>query len=135
MLPLRHEKRWRLAGIVLLVVVLVAAVMPALSLWQQYSTLPLLDKWLHISTFLFLTLWFTGQYERRSYWRLALGLIAFGTLIEIGQSMLSYRTAEWMDLVADGVGIAAGLLVALAGVGGWSLRIEQWLAGESAGIE
>ncbi len=126
MLPLRHEKRWRLAGIALLLAVLFATIMP--TLWLPIpSRLPLADKWLHLLTFLFLSLWFTGQYSRKSYWRLVLGLVAFGVLIELGQEMIPYRSAEWKDLVADIGGIGIGLAIAVAGLGGWSLRFEQWL--------
>ena len=126
MLPLRHEKRWRLAGIVLLLAVLVATITP--TLWLPSSTKILLaDKWLHLLTFTFLSLWFTGQYARRSYMRLVVGLTAFGVLIEVGQGMISYRSAEWLDLVADIAGIGIGLCIAIAGLGGWSLRFEQWL--------
>jgi VanZ family protein len=71
--------------------------------------------------------WFSGQYARQSYWRIGVGLIAFGALIELIQSMVSYRTAEWMDMYADGVGITIGLIIALLGAGGWSLRMERWL--------
>ena len=136
MLPLRHQKRWRLAGIFLLLAVLAAMIMPTLW-WPQisHSLLLSMDKWLHLLTFLFLSLWFAGQYARSSYWRLVVGLIAFGLLIEAGQAMISYRSAEWMDLVADVCGIAVGLIIALAGLGGWSLRFEQWLARESVSVD
>ena len=127
MLPLRHEKWWRLAGIVLLLTVLAATVMPTLWLWPTPSKILMADKWLHLFTFVFLSVWFTGQYARNSYWRLVIGLTAFGMLIELGQGMISYRSAEWTDLVADIGGIGIGLIIAIAGLGGWSLRFEQWL--------
>ena len=133
MLRLRHEKRWRLTGIVLLLAVLATTIMPTLWLWSPPSKIPLSDKWLHLLTFLFLSLWFTGQYARSSYWRLAIGLTAFGVLIELGQGMIPYRSAEWMDLVADIGGIGIGLIIAVAGLGGWSLRFEQWLEKERVG--
>jgi len=56
-----------------------------------------------------------------------LGLVAFGVLIELGQEMIPYRSAEWKDLVADIAGIGIGLAIAVTGLGGWSLRFEQWL--------
>jgi VanZ family protein len=126
MLPLRHENRWRLAGIVLLLVVLVATFMPNTWLTQSSKFL-LSDKLLHLLTFLLLSLWFAGQYARSAYWRLLLGLTTFGVLIEVGQGMIPYRSAEWMDLVADIAGIGIGLIIATAGLGGWSLRFELWL--------
>ena len=85
------------------------------------------DKWMHGITFAVLALWYTGQYARRAYIWLTLGLLCFGGLIEFCQLMVSYRTADWGDMVADTLGIAAGMSVALVATGGWSLRIEQWL--------
>lgn len=131
MLPLRHARRWQLAGIAVLILVLAAALMPAIWFMQEmrdprfaYS-----DKWFHALTFMLLTVWFTGQYSRKSYWRITAGLLAFGAFIEICQRMLTtWRSAETMDLAADAVGILAGLLIAWAGAGGWSLRVEQWIA-------
>ncbi len=136
MLPLRHEKRWRAAGIGILFVFLAVAVTPTLWFWPDISQnkFPLLDKWLHILSFLFLSLWFSGQYKRSSYWRLVIGLATFGVLIELCQRMVSYRTAEWMDLVADLFGIGIGFIIAIAGAGGWSLRFEQWLEKKSVGV-
>lgn len=132
MLPLRYAQRWRAAGLFLLALVLLAALMPAV--WfhtdsqQLVSWIKNIDKWLHALTFLFLAVWFAGQYEREAYWRVATGLVMFGILIEVCQRMLSYRSAEWYDLAADILGIMIGLTIAWLGVGGWSLRAEAWLA-------
>jgi VanZ family protein len=131
MLPLRHARRWQFAGIGVLVIVLAATLLPALWFMQEMRDPRIAnsDKWFHAITFMLLTIWFSGQYARRSYWRIALGMLAFGAFIEICQRMLTtYRSAEMLDLVADVAGILAGLLVAWAGVGGWSLRVEQWIA-------
>ena len=130
MLPLRHARRWQLAGVFVLLVVLAAALMPAVWFLQEMRDPRFLhsDKWFHGTTFTLLTVWFSGQYSRRSYWRLAAGLLAFGALIEVCQRMLSYRSADTMDLAADAMGILAGLSIAWAGAGGWSLRVEQWIA-------
>ncbi len=127
MLPLRHQKWWRLAGIVLLLSVLAATIVPTLWLWPPPGNILLFDKWLHLLTFIFLSLWFAGQYARRSYGSLIVGLTAFGVLIELVQQTVTHRSAEWMDLVADIGGIGIGLSIAFAGLGGWSLRFEQWL--------
>jgi hypothetical protein len=32
-----------------------------------------------------------------------------------------------MDLLADFLGVAVGMAIALAGMGGWCLRFEEWL--------
>lgn len=130
MLPLRYAPQWRIASIVLLLAVLFSTLAPAVWLWsdkvQLVSWLKHFDKWAHVVTFILLTVWFTGQYRPRAYWRIAVGLTAFGMLIEVCQRLVGYRSAEWIDLAADVVGILLGLAIAMAGFGGWSLRIESW---------
>ena len=109
--------------------VLAGAPLPADWFWStgSDSTFFITDTWVHGVTFAGLAIWFSGQYARRSYWRLIMGLVAFGLLIEMMQRMVSYRTAEWMDLQADLLGLAIGMAIALAGAGGWCLRFEEWL--------
>ena len=128
MLPLRYARRWQIAGISVLVLVFAAALVPALWFLHDVpgSSLISTDKLLHMLTFVFLTVWFCGQYRRRSYWRVALAMLMFGLLIEACQMLLTWRSAEAGDLIADAVGIVLGLLLAWAGAGGWSLRVEQW---------
>jgi len=137
MLPLRHLRRWRIAGLVLLLLVLAATMMPAVWMWPQRRAFVTwiidFDKWLHAITFAILAVWFSGQYRRESYWRVGLGLIFFGVLIEVCQRMVTYRSSEWYDIVADAAGILVGLALAWSGLGGWSLRVENWLAGRQAG--
>lgn len=129
MLPLRHANRWRVASVVLLIFVLVATMMPAVWFWpnrREFITWFIgADKWLHGVTFVFLTIWFAGQYRRRSYWKIGLGLILFGLLIEACQRLVTYRSSEVFDIVADAAGILIGLVVAMAGLGGWSLWFEK----------
>lgn len=36
------------------------------------------------------------------------GLLAYGGLIELLQALTGYRSAEWLDLVADAVGLVSG---------------------------
>ena len=129
MLPLRFAAGWRTASLILLILVLVAMLIPAgwfvpekqkLASWFGEA-----DKWLHGLTFLVLALWFAGQYGTDSYWRIAIGLLAFGGLIEVTQNMVEYRSGEWFDMLANVVGIGAGLAIALLGPGGWCLWVEQ----------
>ena len=42
-----------------------------------------------------------------------LGVLAFGLLMEVLQRMTGYRSFEWTDLLADGVGAAVGVLAAM----------------------
>ena len=137
MLPLRYTRRWQAASLLLLVVVLAATLMPAVWFWSDRRVFITwfmnVDKWLHAVTFVLLAIWFSGQYRPGSYWRIGIGLILFGVLIEVCQRMVTYRSAELFDIVADAGGITVGLIVAAAGIGGWSLRFEQWFAHRKAG--
>lgn len=130
MLPLHYARRWRIASAALLTLVLAVTIMPVVWLWPDRARMVLwiehLDKVAHAGTFAILALWFAGQYRRRSYWRIAVGLLAFGALIEICQRFVGYRAAEWPDLGADAIGIIVGLTIATAGAGGWCQLIEAW---------
>ena len=136
MLPLRYASRWRVASIVLLLLVLVATMLPAVWLWPDSRKFVAwfvgVDKWLHGLTFVFLAIWFAGQYRVRSYWRIAVGLILFGALIEACQRLVTYRSSDILDIVADAAGISVGLVMAMAGLGGWGLWLENRLVKSEA---
>jgi len=59
----------------------------------------------------FSAVWALWQRPRQWIW-LVLALLAYGVFIEIAQSFLPPREADWHDVVADGIGIAIGLLAA-----------------------
>ncbi len=42
----------------------------------------------------------------------AAAAVVYGAAIEVFQTLLGYRSGEWMDLVADAVGVALGALFA-----------------------
>lgn len=127
MLPLQYTRWWLIAGVLALLGVFVAALVPVFGWMPRFDSGIGADKWMHGTTFFVLGLWFSGQYARRFYWRIALGLLAFGGLIEISQRLTIHRTGDWYDLAANVTGIALGLAIAAAGAGGWSLRFEHWL--------
>jgi VanZ family protein len=140
MLPLRHLRFWRIAGVVLLCLVLVFALMPAVWFWndraEALAWFRNSDKLLHATTFLMLAVWFSGQYRRPSYLRVAAGLMLFGLFIEFCQFLVGYRRADLLDVAANTAGIVTGFAIALAGLGGWSQRLETWYAtrGADSGI-
>ncbi len=131
MLPLRHLMHWQRISLIILVFVLAAALMPAVWLFDSKASalhwFGGIDKWLHGITFFVLSIWFTGLYRKSAYWMVGSGLLLFGLAIEACQRMVGYRTADWLDVGADAAGIVLGLLIGLAGVGGWCLRIEERL--------
>jgi glycopeptide antibiotics resistance protein len=133
MLPLQFARYWWIAGIVLLVLVLAAMLMPAVWIFPTkrdfLAWFVNVDKWLHGIIFVFLAVWFSGQYRPQHYWRIGVGLILFGVLIEACQRLVTYRSADVFDIAADAGGIAIGLVIASAGLGGWSVWVENRLLG------
>ncbi len=131
MQALAYKRHWQGASIVLLVLVLAAALMPAIWFWDDkpsgISWLKGADKWMHGITFTVLSVWFAGLYRRESYVWIAVWLLLFGLLIEACQRMVGYRMAEWLDVGADIGGIMVGLALATIGLGKWCLKFEQWL--------
>ena len=134
MLPLRHVTGWRIAGVMLLLFVFGAMIAPVW-LWPGAAVQSFVefDKWIHGAAFVVLAVWFSGQYARGAYWRIALGLAVFGGMTELVQQQLIYRSADGADMLANLAGIGVGLLIALAGAGGWSLRVESWLRARGTG--
>lgn len=82
------------------------------------------DKVLHLAIFALLAGWFGALVTDARRWQLMLALMAYGLLIEVLQSFTAYRSAEWLDSLADGAGILLGWLLLRAGLVRW----PQWLA-------
>jgi len=122
MRTLRYAYFWLTGGIVLLAAVLYFTLAPTGGLVVISS-----DKAAHFFVFTGLMLWFGGIFRLRRAPFVALGLLAFGILIELLQSRLAYRSAEMADAVFDLGGILLGWALAATSVGGWAGAIESRL--------
>ncbi len=71
------------------------------------------DKLNHLLAFSTLAFTASQAYPgaRRRPWMVALALLAFGVFIELVQTQIPSRSADVLDVCADSVGIAAGLLL------------------------
>lgn len=123
MQPLRYAWAWLLAGLLILAMGLASALLPV-----SASLAPVNDKVLHGVGFVGIMLWFGGVFERRRLPWVALGLAAYGLLIEVLQSLTPSRQAEGLDLAADMAGILLGWLLCVAGFSRWCTTLESWLA-------
>jgi len=68
------------------------------------------DKTLHFIAFSVLTLLLFLSY-RISIWKGIAYLLFYAGFIEFSQYFTPNRCSEWLDIVADGIGIAIGLLL------------------------
>ena len=91
------------------VVVLVLALVPP----SHYIPSTPWDKANHALAFAVLAILGLRSYRTRIAAVLA-GLLAYGGLIELLQALTPYRSAEWGDWLADGVGIVLGWQLARA---------------------
>ncbi|WP_457445292.1 VanZ family protein [Roseateles sp. P5_E4] len=104
---------WRALLAVLLIVITCLALSPA----PPKTITTGWDKSNHALAFAALAfsgvwaMWPVSQRPRQWIW-LVIALIGYGIGIEIAQSFLPPREADWHDVVADSVGIALGLLAA-----------------------
>jgi VanZ family protein len=71
------------------------------------------DKAQHAGAFAALALLGLSAYPR-SCWQVGLGLLAYGAAIELAQSATGWRFGDWLDLLADLIGIILGSLTVLA---------------------
>jgi len=122
LLPLRYPRSWLTAGLLLLVIGLVAA----LTSVPAAVTLTVNDKLIHLLGFVGLMVWFGGIFQPRLGPMLVVGLSAYGLLIELLQSLTVTRQAEGLDLLADVVGVLLGWLLSAAGLSRWCTKLESW---------
>lgn len=122
---LRYRRLWFGAGMAIALVVAVLSLMPG----RHVPDVNVSDKIKHFAAFAMLAFWFGSILVRRDLAWAVLALLAFGGLIELAQEAMPWgRRAEWGDVVADGIGIAAGVALAFTPLGRWALWFER-LAG------
>ena len=88
------------------------------------------DKTNHLLGFTTLTVLARLAYPAGRFWPKALGLLGFGVLIELLQSLTPTRSAGGADVVADGIGVAIGWGLALfrahAGLAWQAVLCPDW---------
>jgi VanZ family protein len=102
---LRLGSIWYWLGILMLLLVAILSLMPAPDTGVS-------DKLAHTVTYFILAGWFSLLAGDRTTlcWSFA-GLVVYGILIELMQGTTDYRFAEWGDVIANGIGTAAGMLL------------------------
>ena len=124
MRPLHWALWWVLGGALLFALIVYACLRPSSGM---SSWLPQLDKLQHAGAFFVLSFWCLALVERRAYLRVTLVMIAVGAGIEVAQGVMALgRSAEWLDHLADVVGILLALAVSLVQRESWFAKVETW---------
>lgn len=95
---------WRIAFVVILILVIVGSLVPPAAA-SAGSGIP--DWAQHGIAYGLLMATLLACQARKRYLASAAVLIGVGAALELVQGLLGYRAAEWRDLAADAVGIAA----------------------------
>ena len=73
--------------------------------------LPQADKIWHVIAYFFLMFWFMQLYESRKHRWIHLGVfLVMGAGLEVLQDLGGVRHAEWLDMVANSMGVGLGYL-------------------------
>ncbi len=124
MRPLRWWPLWLAIGILLLAAVLAGSLAPDP---DRLMPIHLWDKTQHAGAYAVLAIWFGWVYQRRYYVLVALGLVAYGVLIEFLQGASGYRMFDVSDMLADAIGVAIGLVIAATPMGHALVWLERRL--------
>ena len=87
-----------------------------------------IDKWIHAIMYLVLTLTLLWDSQQRSklWWIAGVFSAIFGGFIEVLQEQFFYpRTGDWMDWLADCMGVIVAIIVWLIGVKWYEKRMVK----------
>jgi VanZ family protein len=111
-------------GVVLLLAATVVCLVPG---HELPAPLQLNDKVDHMVGHGLLAAYFTGLVPRRRWWKIFVGLLFFGAVIEVAQSLMHLgRDGDPRDVLANLIGVSGGLLVGYLGVSRWP-DLVAWL--------
>ena len=120
---LRHPWVWQALGWLLVTGATLASLLPG----PPLPPIPSSDKFMHVLTYAVLAVWFAGLYPRTRYVWIAGLLFLMGVAIEWAQGAMGLgRHPDYRDVIANSLGIAVGLALALFWLGDWTRRFEHW---------
>ena len=120
---LRWFKLWSALGWLLVVTVIYLSLTPhPIEIDVEQG-----DKMGHTLAYLGMMIWFAQLYQRRSHVWWGLGFIALGIALEYLQGWSGYRDFEYLDMVADAAGVAAGWLLGGTAMAHLLSRLERYI--------
>jgi VanZ family protein len=122
-LQLIHPRLWLLLGMLLVIVVITASLLPSSVIEPVFGGLS--DKIEHAAAYGALMVWFGGLCRRGLHPGIGVALVVLGGVVELLQGLTPTRTPDVHDLVADAAGVALGLALSVTVLHGWCQRIER----------
>lgn len=119
---LRYARYWTASGLLMVAFVVVLSLLPV----RELPNVQVSDKIEHAAAYLLLSLWFGGVFRVRAFLGLGMALLALGGGIELAQAGMGLgRQGDWRDMLANAVGVVAGLFLAAVPLGRWAQWLEQ----------
>lgn len=125
MRALRFARFWQATAWLLLIAVVVMSLIPG------PPSPPVLtwDKSQHAFAWGLLSWWFLQAWEGRRPMGWCVFLLVTAALVELLQGTTGYRTSDWLDMLANTVGLAIGLTLWSTPAGGVFHWMEHWVGG------
>ena len=121
MYELKYRKLWLGLGVLGIVFLAILCLLPTSNLPKVSVN----DKLVHFSAYFIIGAWFSGIIKRKNYLVFGIVLLGFSYLIEVLQGLSKYRSFEWQDLLANGLGIAVALLLGFWFLHLWCQKVES----------
>lgn len=121
MYDLKYRKMWLSFGLLAIIVLAILCLLPVSNL----PKIKVSDKLVHFLAYFILAAWFSGIVKPKNYVVFGLILLAFSYLIELLQGLSKYRSFEWQDLLANGLGISVALLLGVWFLHNWCKKFEK----------
>jgi VanZ family protein len=121
---LRFPWVWLTGGWLLVLGVIVGSLVPG----DMLRAITISDKVMHAGTYFLLMVWFAGLFPRTRLLLIAVTLIGLGIALDVAQGGTATRTFDLLDILADAVGVAVGLVLSVVLLGGWCQRVERLFA-------
>jgi VanZ family protein len=120
---LHYFKLWQTIGWLLVAAVIYLTLTPS----PPHIDVLTHDKLQHGLGYLCLMLWFGQLYKPARHLQLAVSLIFLGIVLEVLQGVSGLRQFEFLDMLANSVGVLIGWLLNRTLLGTLLLRLEQRL--------
>ena len=113
-LEMKYVRVWRGIGALMIAGAFVVSLMPS----PVRTGFNHADKLFHAITYASMMYWFVQIYSRDRHVLIAVALVMMGICIEGLQYLTGYRMAEFMDAVANAIGVGIGWGLYLTPLGG-----------------
>ena len=121
--PLRLARVWWTGAVVLVVSLIVVTLISIPSPPTESNV----DKIYHVIAYFVLMTYLSGLVPPARWLAVAMFATVLGGGLELAQGWIGNRSAEWLDLFANILGVVLGYFAAFAGLGRWCVALDTRL--------